>query len=244
MHPRPLVRVVITLFAAWPIAVIVSADSPALVWVWIISWAGLYWLWKLWDRRRGNDFARPAVGPRAAAVTVCKPQALRSHAPRPLWRRTLWRTVNLVGGAVAAIVLMIGSMILYLGYCQRQAKAERNKVQSGMTVDDVLMLVHGGCIRTHAVLPDNVSDEELVHYVGLTEHADGTFGCDSCGPNKEDRHLSNAATAELMKQKMADGYEWRWRYTFVNATPQHFSFTVTFGRDGRVKDVTDVWGWD
>jgi hypothetical protein len=26
--------------------------------------------------------------------------------------------------------------------------------------------------------------------------------------------------------------------------PQHFSFTITFGRDGRVKDVTDVWGWD
>jgi hypothetical protein len=48
----------------------------------------------------------------------------------------------------------------------------------------------------------------------------------------------------LMKQKMSDGYEWRWRYTFINDTPQHFSFTVTFGRDGRVKDGTDVWGWD
>lgn len=58
------------------------------------------------------------------------------------------------------------------------------------------------------------------------------------------RQLSRAATAELMKQKMGDGYEWRWRYTFVNATPQHFSFTVTFGRDGRVKNVTDVWDWD
>ena len=240
MQPRALVRLLITLFAAWPIAVIVSADSPALVWVWIASWAGLYWLWKLWDNRRGNDIARPAVGPRAPAVTVCKPQALRSHAPRPLWRRMLWSTVKLAAGAVAAIVLMIGSMILYLGYCERQAKAERSKVQSGMTVDDVLMLVHGGCIRTHAVPPDN---EELVHYVNLTEHADGTFGCDSCGPNKEGQ-LSRPATAELMKQKMADGYEWRWRYTFVNATPQHFSFTVTFGRDGRVKDVTDVWGWD
>jgi len=47
-----------------------------------------------------------------------------------------------------------------------------------------------------------------------------------------------------MKQKMSDGYEWRWRYTFLTDTPWHYSFTVTFGRDGRVKDITDVWGWD
>ena len=47
-----------------------------------------------------------------------------------------------------------------------------------------------------------------------------------------------------MKQKMSDGYDWRWRFTFINDTLRHFSFTVTFGRDGRVKNVTDVWGWD
>jgi len=46
-----------------------------------------------------------------------------------------------------------------------------------------------------------------------------------------------------MKQKMSDGYDWRWRYTFINDTPRHFSFTVTLGRDGRLKNVTDVWGW-
>jgi hypothetical protein len=31
---------------------------------------------------------------------------------------------------------------------------------------------------------------------------------------------------------------------FINDAPQHFSFTATFGRDGRVKDVTEVWDWD
>jgi hypothetical protein len=35
-----------------------------------------------------------------------------------------------------------------------------------------------------------------------------------------------------------------WRYPCINDTPQQFSFTVAFWRDGRVKDVTDVWGWD
>ena len=58
------------------------------------------------------------------------------------------------------------------------------------------------------------------------------------------RNLTESQAAELMKQKMSDGYEWRWRYTFLTDTPRHYSFTVTFGRDGRVKDITDVWGWD
>ncbi len=98
-------------------------------------------------------------------------------------------------------------------------------------------------IRTHAVLPDNVSDEEGVHYASLAEHGDGTFAC-STGPDYRSEQLTDTEAAALMKQKMSDGYEWRWRYTFINDTPQHFSFTVTFGRDGRVKDVTDVWGWD
>jgi hypothetical protein len=201
MQPRLLVRLVITLFAAWPLAVIVSGDSAALVWVWILSWAGLYWLWKLWDHRRGNAVAKGAVGPRAVAAPVSKPQVLPSHAARPLWRRTLWRTLKLAGGAIAVIVLMIGSMIVYLGYCERQAKAERNKVQIGMTVDDVLLLVHGACVRAHAVLPDNVPDPEGVHYATLVEHPDGTY---SNGVAR----LSDDVAITLMKQKMEDGYEW------------------------------------
>ena len=144
----------------------------------------------------------------------------------------------MAAGAVVFIVVMVAVMFLCLGYYKRQARAERNKVQIGMTVDEVLSRVHGGCVRAHAVLPENMSDEGFVHYASFTEHPDGTFG-DLGAPR-----LTEEEAVALMKQKMTDGYEWRWRYTFVNETPQHFSFTVTFGRDGRVKDVTDVWGWD
>jgi hypothetical protein len=93
-------------------------------------------------------------------------------------------------------------MILCLGYYERQARSERNKVQKGMTVDEVLPLVHGACgIRTHAVLPDNVSDEEGVHYASLLEHEDGTFGWSS-GPDYRSRQLTEDEAAGLMKQKM------------------------------------------
>lgn len=152
------------------------------------------------------------------------------------------KALKLAAASVALIVLMaafmFGAMILYLGHCERQARAERNQLHIGMTVDDVVPLVHGGGIRAHAVLPDNVSDDQGVHYATLVAYPDGTFG------SLDAPRLTEDEAVALMKQKMSDGYEWRWRYTFVNATPQHFSFTVTFGRDGRVKDVTDVWGWD
>jgi hypothetical protein len=53
-------------------------------------------------------------------------------------------------------------------------------------------------------------------------------------------NLTESQAAELMKQKMSDGYgEWHWRYTFSSVTLMS-SFTVTFGRDGRVKDITDI----
>ena len=181
---------------------------------------------------------------RQSKRTSTQAQALAGGTRPPLWRRAVRKTLTLTAGAFVFIVGMAIVMILCLGYYARQAKAERDKVHIGMTVDQVLPLVHGALgIRTHAVLPDNVSDEEGVHYASLAEHGDGTFTC-STGPDYRSEQLSDAEAAALMKQKMSDGYEWRWRYTFINDTPQHFSFTVTFGRDGRVKDVTDVWGWD
>jgi len=165
-------------------------------------------------------------------------------APRPIWQWVVRKTATVMAGAFILIVCLAFVMLLSLGYYARQAKAERDKVHIGMTVDQVLPLVHGAPgIRAHAVLPDNVPDGDGLHYASLTEREDGTFGC-FAPPDCQSSHLPEAEAVALMKQKMSDGYEWRWRYTFINDTPQHFSFTVTFGRDGRVKDVTDVWGWD
>jgi hypothetical protein len=164
---------------------------------------------------------------------------------QPLWWRVVRRTVTLVAGAVVlTVVTAVVMMIIDLRHSQRQVEAERSKVQIGMTVSDVLPLVHGDMgIRAHAVLPDNVTDEKLVHYANLMRRRDGTFVC-SCGTEKELQNLTESEAAELMKQKMSDGYEWRWRYTFITATPRYFSFTVVFARDAQVKDITDVWGWD
>lgn len=236
-----LLRVGATSVVAFIIAMVVS-DGPA-AFLWIVLWVAFYWLWRLWDRWRGQDIVTPADEPLPHVVVPPPQPPPVVVAPRPLWRRALRKTAKVAGAAVVFIVVMFAIMVLCLKYYERQARAQRNKVRMGMTADEVLPLVHGGCIRAHAVLPENVSDEAGVHYASLSEHSNGNFYSFDA-PNPRDRELIEDEAVKLMKQKMSDGYEWRWRYTFINDTPMHFSFTVTFGRDGRVKDVTDVWGWD
>jgi cbb3-type cytochrome oxidase subunit 3 len=213
-----------------------TADYAWLVWIGL--WVACYWLWKLWDRRRAKDAEAPA--PQMEVVIAAVPE---HSQPGPLWRRIVRRTAVTVGGAIAVMVLMGAVMILGLGYYERQVKAERDKVQVGMAMEHVLPLVHGAFgVRAHAILPENVSDAELKHYASFSSH-ENTYCCFD-GPGGENRRLTAQEAATVLHQKMSDGYDWIWRYTFINDTPMHFSFSVTFGADGRVKKVTDVWGWD
>ena len=216
MQKQRLTGLVVTALVASVIAVIVSNGTPA-VWIGMVCWVVLYWVWN-W--RQGKS------------------------TTRPLWLTVLRRIIILVAGAVALIGLMAPVMMIHdLRHSEAQVSTETNKVRIEMTINDVLPLIHGDVgIRAHAVLPANIDDEKLVHYANLVRENDGTFSC-TCGA-EEFGNLTESQAAELMKQKMSGGYEWRWRYTFLTDTPQHYSFTVIFGRDGRVKDVTDVWGWD
>jgi hypothetical protein len=220
MQKQLWIRLVVTALLAWLISVVVSDDTWSLVWIGIVCWVVLYWLWN-WP---GRD---------AKSVT------------RPLWRKAVRRIIRMLAVAVALTLFMaVVMMILAVRHSEWQARAERDKVRIGMTIGDVLPLVRGDVgIRAHAVLPDSVTDRELLHYANLMRQRDGNFVC-LCGTKNELQNLTESRAAELMKQKMSDGYDWRWRYTFVTATPWHLSFTVTFGRDGRVKNITDVWGWD
>jgi len=220
MQKELWIRLVATAILAWAISVVVSNDTWSFFCIGILCWAVLYWLWNCEGRDRKN-------------ITSTR-------------RRSALRTlITLVAGAVVLTVFMpVIAITLNLGHSGRQARAERDKVRIGMTVCDVLRVVHGDVgIRAHVVLPDSATDKELLHYANLMRQRDGTFVC-LCGTKNELQNLTESEAAELMKQKMSDGFDWRLRYTFVTATPRHFSFTVTFGRDGRVKNITDIWGWD
>jgi hypothetical protein len=56
--------------------------------------------------------------------------------------------------------------------------------------------------------------------------------------------LSESEAIERLRAKLHDGYQWHFRYTYINMTPQHISFSVDFGPDGRVTEIKPVYGWD
>lgn len=164
--------------------------------------------------------------------------------PKPWWKRVLRYAGATIGALVVIIVLLIAPMLIALHIYEHQAKAEHDRIHVGMTADEVLLAVQGSpCIRAHALLPEGVKDDDLVHYVTMNQQSQGRFGY-SAPPNDEFRHLDGSQAVQVMREKMSDGYEWVWRYTFINETPQHFSFSVTFDKSGRVKEITPVWGWD
>lgn len=199
-------------------------DAYLLGFLLLVAWAVARSLWK---RKHPSPSTAPEPG--------------KQQPPR--WRRILRRTAVAIAGAFAVIFLIGAVMLLGLGYYRRQAKHERDKVRVGMTVEQVLPLVQGALgVRAHAILPDNVTDEYLKHYASFSSH-DDTYCCFD-GPDGKKGGLTAPEAAAAMHRKMSDGYQWIWRYTFTNDTPMHFSFSVTFGADGRVKSVTDVWGWD
>ncbi len=56
--------------------------------------------------------------------------------------------------------------------------------------------------------------------------------------------MSESEAIERLHARLHDGYQWHFRYTYLNLTPQHVSFTAVFGSDGRIAEVKPVHGWD
>jgi hypothetical protein len=152
----------------------------------------------------------------------------------------------------------------------QEVRIERDKVRIGMKINDVLPLVHGMDITAEAdgawlsVLPDN---KRFYYSPGILEawqNDNGTFAVSCyCGTeqvsrnekvseskaaallmwNREEQVVQNltaSQAAELMRQKMSDGFEWSWQYKTFKRSRQYV-FTVTFGRDERVNHISDVW---
>jgi hypothetical protein len=129
----------------------------------------------------------------------------------------------------------------------QEVRVERNKVRIGMTIKDVLPLVHGMNIfasadRAWLVLPDNRRFPYSPNPIEAWQHDDGTFtfschcGSPQVSPNS---HVTESQGAALMKQKMSDGFDWSWQYETFKHSRQYF-FTVTFGHNGRVNHISDV----
>lgn len=57
------------------------------------------------------------------------------------------------------------------------------------------------------------------------------------------KSVSRAELADIFQHEFR-GREWEVAFTYLTATPQHLSFSLEIGRDGKLKKVRPVHGWD
>jgi hypothetical protein len=200
-----------------------------------VLWPGLYLAWHFLKRHRKSPqlhAPRSIEGMQSPVVAVTN---------RPF----VLRRVLLVAGAVIVALIAASIFSLYVARESGRRKAEqaRSTVHPGMTVADVLRSAKGWISlgATSAAPETDPGHPPAVNFGFHVENNRFTYFDSS---NGADRELSESETLSLLHQKLGDGYGWRFRFTFVSATPQHFSFKVEFDKEGRVREVQPVYGWD
>ena len=222
------------------IAGLVSGTLFGLVgpWLILILWPVLFFLWKYWDSRRASKTENNSLRSHSSGNDLYssrQPSHLATSSTRTL--RKVATGVGIFFFGYVVIVLVV------LGYSFSQAETERRKIHVGMTAEEVLPALR----NYHMLAADSDAPtsgpHDFSHSVSLTIDSNGLFHCQLRCVGKPPV-LSAETAAELMHEKLSDGYEWHWHYTFVNLTPQRISFNVIFGSDGRVKEVQAPYGWD
>jgi hypothetical protein len=200
-----------------------------------VLWPGLYLGWHFLDRHRKSPELRE---PRSI-------EGQQYPAAAATNRRSVLRRIMLVTGVVIVGLIAASTFSLYVARESGHRKAEkaRSAVHPGMTVTDVLHSVTGWIsLEASSDAPNTDSDHPSTVNLGPRSENNRFTYFDTA--NGADRELSESETLVLLRQKLGDGYDWRFRFTFVSSTPQHFSFKVEFDKDGRVREVKPVYGWD
>lgn len=225
-------RLFVTALLAMVLSVILAFSINAdVVWIAFIPfWIGLYYGWPILSRRLPFlDFDKaPAPAPK-----------------RPLWLRMLRGAGAFVGIAVLAIAGSASIVVVPIALCMHRAQKVANSVHVGMTVKEVLDTAKDcdGFNASSEFPWDKNSGDDNVPAMGLNWKRDGAYGTyDSAAGHYVS--MTESEAIERLHSKLHDGYRWYFSYYYLNVTPMHVSFSVIFGPDGRVTEVTPVHGWD
>ena len=208
---------------------VIDADVAAISF--FLFWLALYSGW-------------PYVTRRLAFLNFKKAPASPATR-RPLWLRLIRGTLALVGGIGLALVGMSLTVIVPITLCQRRAQKVHDSIHVGMTVPEVFDTAKDcDVFQAGSEFPyDDKAGGDNIPAMGLSWRGDGTYGMYDLAAGR-DISLTESEAIERLHAKLHDGYKWHFRYTYISRTPMHVSFSVVFGPDERVAEVSPVRGWD
>jgi hypothetical protein len=228
-------RLGITIVLAFVITLLLAEIDQVFMASFLILWPALFFGWPYLSRRLGFNFPR---GP--------APRNSRPATPkRPLWLRLVRGTVASIGGFILTILLLSLTVMLPLALSHHRAQKQHNAIRVGMTVPEVLNAVTDCDIfQASSDFPyDDKADADKIPAMSLGRTKDGVYRTYDLATN-QNLQLSESGAIARLHAKLHDGSNWTFHYTFINMTPQHISFSVVFGPDGRVTEVKPVYGWD
>jgi len=190
--------------------------------------------------RRLNAERSGAIASASISVTGAPRDAARTPltVSKPA-KRGSSKVVRAIGAAFALLlVLPFAQIFLTSAHC---LKLQRS-LHPGMTIADVLHTANENGVltgRSQSVQPDGAL--ELGKGTTLSGPYDGRYTVLADGF----RTVSEADAVRLLQQNMIPGCDYQILFTFTPPTVgPHFSFTVVFNPDGRVKEVQPPRNWD
>jgi len=164
---------------------------------------------------------------------------------RPLWLRLIRGTLTWAGGVGLVLVCVSLIVIVPISLCHHRAQKVRDSIHVGMTVPEVLHTAKDcDVFQASSEFPhDDKTDTDNIRAMSLSWRRDGTYRTYDLSAH-QDISMTESEAIERLHAKLHDGYRWHFYYTYINMTPQHVSFSVVFGPDGRVTEVRPVYGWD
>jgi hypothetical protein len=226
---RLFVTAVLAFVLSYAVAFVIHPDlfAPCFLFFWVT----LYYASPLLTKRL------PYLGFAKTISTVPTPK-------RPLWLRMVRGSLAGIG-FIFTIVLIPMMVLVPLSLSHLRAKKVHDSIHIGMTVPEVLHTARDCDIfQASSDFPhDDKTDVDNIPAMLLGRTKDGIYHAYDPAAGQE-LNLSESEAVDRLHARLHDGYPWHFRYTYTNVTPQHVTFSVDFGPDGRVSQVRPVYGWD
>ena len=232
---RVIVTGLVALAASFAIALLPVADLVAILSGPLI-WIALYYGWPALSRR------------------LPLPEAWKANAEPepalPIPKRTVWQLLGrgalaTMGVIATTILLMAMTTVAALGHGIERARRVHDSIHAGMSVPEVLEASMDcdffGASSDFAY--DKNAPGDNIPAMNLHKDQGGTYSTYDLATNRP-VSMTETQAVERLHVKLHDGYRWRFSYTYITMTPMHLSFSVIFGPDGRVAEVSPVHGWD